>query len=412
MVLAAQKVLVGGQLLGEVNFVAGGAELGVAVEVLQEGLLVHRRLRLDELVVDPLEERVVTLGEGVVDRLVDRVVGIPLRAVDMRDRVADGASDAGVGRRVVDVVVVFVVEGAAVKRHRIVAAGTPPGRLHAPVPLERHQARLPDTRQVGGVVEAREVVAAPLPAGMDVGVALLAVVVHHERVGGDVVAGGGAGQRRLEILLPLLRPFGMPVARILGMEEDHHPDGGRHDTGIRQPHPPLDLRPHESVEPVEPRRHHRRRNVGPVGGLREERRPRPGIRRPQGKEQSPRDEDDQRHHEEGVANADRAAVLPVLRVEHVDDAEDDKRRHEHESEHEVDEEHPLVEPVLVGLLRGPLEERDRGEVGRIGPDHRQQAENDSEEDPEARADRRDMGFSRRARGERDGVGAHGTRSSS
>ena len=412
VILAAQKVLVGGQLLGEVDFVAGGAELGVAMEVFQEGLLVHRRLRLDKLVVDPLQERVVTLGKGVVDRLVDRVVGIPLRAVDVRDRVADGASDAGVGRRVVDVVIVFVVKGAAVEGHRIVAAGAPPGRLHAPVPLERHQPRLANARQIGGIVEAREVVAAPLPAGMDVGVALLAVVVHHERVGGDVVASGGAGQRRLEILLPLFRPLGMPVTRILGMEEHHHPDGGRHHAGIRQPHPPLDLRPHEPVEPVEPRRHHRRRDVGPVGGLREERRPRAGIRRPQGQEQSPRDEDDQRRHKEGIADADRATVLPVLRVEHVDNAEDDKRRHEHEPEHEVDEEHPLVEPVLIGLLRGPLEERDRGKVGRIGPDHRQKAEDDIEKDPEARADRRHMGLARRARGGRDGVGAHRTRSSS
>ena len=412
MVLATEELLVSREFLGEVDFVAGGAELGIAVEVLQKGLLVHRRLRLDELVVDPLEERVLTLRKGVMNRLVDRVVGIPLRAVDVRDRMADGAGDAGVGRRVVDVVVVLVVESAAVERHRIVAAGTPPSRLHAPVPLEGDEPRLANARQVGGVVEAREVVAAPLPARVDVGVALLAVVVHHERVSGDVVAGGSAGQRRLEVLLPLLRSLGIPVTRILGMEEHHQPDRGRHHAGVRQPHSPLDLWAHQPVEPVEPCRHQRCRDVRPVGGLREERRPRPGVCRPQAQQQSPRDEDHQRRHEEGVADADRPAVLSVLRVEHVDDAEDDKRRHEHEPEDEVDEEHPLIEPVLIRLARAPFEERDRGEVGRIGADHGKQAENDVEEDAEPRANRRHMGFSRRARGGRDGVGGHGTRSSS
>ena len=370
VVLAAEKFLVGGQFLGEVDLVAGGAELRVAVEVLEKGLLMHRRLGLHQLVVDPLEERIVALRKGIVNWFVDRVVGVAPRAVDVGDGMAGGASDAGLRGGVVDVVVILVVEGAAVEGHRIVAASAPPRRGDAAVSFKRDLPRFADARQVDGIVEAREMMAASLPAGMDVCVALLAVAIHHHDVGGDVVARSGAGQRRLKVLRPLLGPLGMPVTRVLGVEIDHQTDGTSHDAGVCQPHPPLDLRSYQAVQPVEPACSHGACHMGPVRRLCDQRRPRTGIGDPQPQQQPTGDEHHQRDGQQGVADADRAAVFPVPRVEHVEHAEDDKRRHKHEAEHEVNEEHPLVEPVLIRLPRGPLQERDAGQVGGVGNDHR------------------------------------------
>ena len=83
MVLAAEEFLVVVQRQRQVHLVAGRAELGRAVKVLQERLLVERRLGLDELIVDPLQQRVVAERERVVQRLFDRVVGVAARAVDV-----------------------------------------------------------------------------------------------------------------------------------------------------------------------------------------------------------------------------------------------------------------------------------------------------------------------------------------
>ena len=194
------------------------------MKVFEEGLFVHRRLGLHQLMVDPLEHVVVALGEGIVQRLVDRVVGVAAGAVDVGDRVAGGAGDAGMGGGMVHVVVVGIVEGAAIERHRIVAAGAPAGRLHVAVSLPGHLAGFANARQIRGVVEGAEVVGAIFPAGMHVGMTLHAVVVHHQRVGWDVVACGGAGERGLKVFRTFLGALCMPVAGVLGMQADHRCD--------------------------------------------------------------------------------------------------------------------------------------------------------------------------------------------
>ena len=110
------------------------------MEVFEESFFVHRWLGLHQLMVDPLEHVVVAGSEGIVQRFVDRVVGVAAGAVDVGDRVAGGAGDAGVGGGMVHVVVVGIVEGAAVEGHRIVAAGAPAGCLHVAVSLPGHLA--------------------------------------------------------------------------------------------------------------------------------------------------------------------------------------------------------------------------------------------------------------------------------
>ena len=74
VVLAAEELLVVVQFAGDADLVAGRAELGRLVQRLQERLLVELRLGLDELVVDPLQDRVRAERERVVQRLLDRVV--------------------------------------------------------------------------------------------------------------------------------------------------------------------------------------------------------------------------------------------------------------------------------------------------------------------------------------------------
>jgi len=55
VVLPAQELVVV-QFLGQVDLVAGAAELGGRVERLEEGALVQLGLCLDQLVIDELEE--------------------------------------------------------------------------------------------------------------------------------------------------------------------------------------------------------------------------------------------------------------------------------------------------------------------------------------------------------------------
>ena len=68
--------------------------------------------------------------------LLDRVVGVPSGAVDLRDRVADGAGDPGLAALRVHVVIVRVVELAREEWDRVVAARAPSGGLRVAVALE------------------------------------------------------------------------------------------------------------------------------------------------------------------------------------------------------------------------------------------------------------------------------------
>jgi len=133
VVLAAEELLVVVQLLRQGDLVARRAELRGLVERLEERLLVEVRLGLHELLVDPLQGGALARGERVVRRLLQGVPAVAEGAVDVGHGVADGAGDAGVGRLVVDVVEVRVVERPAQERDRVVAPGTPPRRLHVPV---------------------------------------------------------------------------------------------------------------------------------------------------------------------------------------------------------------------------------------------------------------------------------------
>ena len=73
------------------------------------------------------------------------------------------------------------------------------------------------------------------PAGVDVGMALEAIAVVVQRLGGDELARGRSRQRGVEILFSLGRADGVPAARIGPMEFDHGCADRDDDGRIRQP---------------------------------------------------------------------------------------------------------------------------------------------------------------------------------
>ena len=126
---------------------------------------------------------------------------------------------------------------------------------------------------------------AVFPAGMYIGMTLHAVVVHHQRVGWDVVAGGGAGERWLKVFGAFLGALRMPVAGVLGMQADHCCDRGGDKPCVAQAQPPANLWAHEAVQPVEPDGHHRRDHMRPVRQAYGSREASGDVGSPQAKEQ-------------------------------------------------------------------------------------------------------------------------------
>jgi hypothetical protein len=90
--------------------------------------------------------------------------------------------------------------------------------------------------------------------------------------------------------------------------------------------------------------------------------------------------------EEGVADHHGAADFAVLRVPHMDDAEDKEGRDDQQAQYDVDKKHPLVEVVLKSPFGPELEECDSGQVQTVGGDHGQQGENAEKDNSETRAD--------------------------
>ena len=404
VVLPAQELVVV-QFLRQVDLVAGAAELGRRVQGLEEGPLVQLRLRLDQLLVDELEEGGVREGERVVLWLLDRVVGVAARAVDVGDRVAGRAGDPGVGGRLVDVEV-RIVEGAGEEDHRIVAAGAEAGRLHVARALVRLLARLLHGEAVGRVVERAEPVGAVAPTLVDVGVAFDAVGVVHQRPLRDEAAARGARQRREEVLLARFRTLDVPGPRILELQHERYPD--EHHGRRRHPpaDPPVDPLAGKSVQHEQPRRHQRRQHVDPVGDAAHGR----IVHRDHALDAGQHDAAEQereRRPEQRVADLHRPPVGPVAGVAHVRQAEPDDRHDEQAAHRQVEKEHRDVEPVLVRLACRRLGDANAGEVERVHGQQREQAEDHPQERLQPGADRRPVAASRGPR-RRARVRGHGS----
>ena len=151
----------------------------------EEGLLVKGGLRLHQLAVHPAQQAITARGEGIVHGLLNRVIGIPARAIQVGDRMADRTGDSGLGGQMTLQVIIRIIKGllcikgSAEERHRVMTAGAEARPLDVPVPLLHRLAGLPNREEIGGIVEGAEAMHAIGPARMGIGMALLAVLVHH-----------------------------------------------------------------------------------------------------------------------------------------------------------------------------------------------------------------------------------------
>ena len=266
VILAAEKILVVVHLRRDRHLMAGRAELGRTVHRLEERPLVEVGLRLHELRVDPLQHLRLAGRKRIVVRLLERVAAIARQRVHLRDGMADGAGDAGVGRGMIDVVVVRIVKRSRQQCHRIVAAGAPLHRLRVAIARHRDRPRLADARQIGRVVERAVVMRRMEPALVGILVAPQAVAVHHQRGSIYRPAVDRAAARRRERILP--SGFGHDgddrlrgthrggadagsTGRSHGINRQRHQCDARSRRGPGDAAPPCQPRPHTTVRDVE-----------------------------------------------------------------------------------------------------------------------------------------------------------------
>ena len=125
MILTAKKILVPRHRAGQMDFMAGRAELSLFMEWLQKRFLMEFWLGLDELIIDPLQHIVFTACKRIVNRFFDRVVRIATRAIDVGDRMTCGAGDACLRSKMSNVIKLRIVKSATEKWYRIVTARAP-----------------------------------------------------------------------------------------------------------------------------------------------------------------------------------------------------------------------------------------------------------------------------------------------
>ncbi len=83
----------------------------------------------------------------------DRIVAIALGAVDVRNGVARRASNAGLSGRIIDIIVIRIIEFAAEEGHDIMAARTPARGFHIAVPRQGDFARLTNAKEIRRIIE-------------------------------------------------------------------------------------------------------------------------------------------------------------------------------------------------------------------------------------------------------------------
>src|ERR1041385_8462693 len=184
---------------------AGRAKLRRPHKGLEEGFFVKLGLGLDQLLIEVLEDGICAVGKRVMDWFIDGVIRVAFGAVDMGDRVARGAGNAGLGGGMVYVINIRVVKSSAEEGHDVVAAGAPARGFDVAVAFERDATRFPHAEEVRFIVERTETVGAVKPAVVGVLMAIQTVAVHHQSAGGNEITGSGPGQRRLEIFFAFAR---------------------------------------------------------------------------------------------------------------------------------------------------------------------------------------------------------------
>ena len=308
----------------------------------------HLRLGLDELVVDPLEDRIVARRERIMLRLLNGIIGVAARAVHQIDGMAYGASDSGLAGPRVHVVVMGVVELSREERDGVVAPRAPARPLGVAVAFEGDLSRLSDARQIRLVVERAEVVRRVIPTLVRVLMALQAVVVHHQGFGRDELAVGRDGRRREEVPLPLLWPLDAKRPGVLRMQHPHCDHKGRDHRAEASGPLPFDPRPGESMFHIEPDRQDRRGDVQPVTDAPDRRIA--DLEDAEPHQHQARRQDHQGAREEDQAVPHRRLVRALPGRRQVAESESEERQDQGETEHQMEHEHEEIE---VRLLRRP-----------------------------------------------------------
>ena len=140
-----------------------GAKLRCLVKIFEEGLFVKRWLGLDQLMIDPLQQRVLARRKGIVQWFLDGEVCIATRRVDIGDRMAHRACDARLGGWMFDIIKMRIVERTAKEWNGVMATRAPSRRFDISISLHRRFASLPHADQVSEVIERAKMVSAVTP---------------------------------------------------------------------------------------------------------------------------------------------------------------------------------------------------------------------------------------------------------
>ena len=126
------------------------------------------------------------------------------------------------------------------------------------------------------------------------------------RFGRDEVAGRRPRQRRLEVLTPDSGPSAYQLRGSWAWNQTIPNTTAPTNAGIAQSQPPLDPRPGQPMQPVQPRRHQRASHVQPVDRVAGKRLPQ--IEAADAHQQHARHQHCDRHGEQRIADAHRAAI--------------------------------------------------------------------------------------------------------
>ena len=264
MILTSQPLFVVVQRERQIHLVTRSTELRRFVQRLQERLLVKRRLGFHELIVDPLQNCVVTLRERIVNRFFDRVVSVADITVHVRDRMAHRARDPGLSSGMVQHVELRVVKRTTEEGNRVMTARTEAGPLNCSIAFEIYFPCFCNTCQIRGIIERTESMSTLRPVVVCVLVTFQAIVIHVQCVGVDEVACGGASQRRLKVVRAFFRSDNIPFSRILRLPPNH---SQCRTSGKSSPDESL-LPPHlwtdQTMHPVEPTTDQRCDHMSPI----------------------------------------------------------------------------------------------------------------------------------------------------
>ena len=247
MILTPDPFFVFGQVAWQVDFVASAAKLSGLKCRLEHLALVKRRLGLDQEHIDLLQNEIFAIRERIMLWLFDDVIGVASSRLDFGNRMAYRTSDPGLAGRIVDIVVMRIVESPREERDRIMASGAKTRRMDVSIPLHRDFASLSNGVQISRIVERAEMVRTVEPIVVNTLMALLAVLVVHQSPLRDKVSVAGASERIFKIPLPIGRSTLAPFPWILGLRNEHRSNSKRRSNPNSLGYHPTDPGPHQPM---------------------------------------------------------------------------------------------------------------------------------------------------------------------